>query len=122
MIIAPSWTPHAARSEVRRRRRRPWDVPVRTPPEAIPATQAGGAERAPDVAHAVIADLDAQAVSPCLASLPDPQRICIVLMDVAGYAARETAEALGYPRGTVRARVHLNGLSLTVAMARHRSW
>jgi len=28
------------------------------------------------------------------------------LMDVAGYTARETAEALDCPRGTVLARVH----------------
>jgi len=32
--------------------------------------------------------------------------VCIVLMDVAGYTARETAEVLGCPRGTVLARVH----------------
>ena len=42
----------------------------------------------------------------CLALLPEPQRVCIVLMDVAGYTAREAAEALGCPRGTVLARVH----------------
>jgi len=54
----------------------------------------------------VIARLDAQAVSRCLALLPEPQRLCIVLMDVAGYTAQETAQALGCPRGTVLARVH----------------
>src|SRR5499425_1921559 len=48
----------------------------------------------------------AQAVSRCLALLPEPQRDCLVLMDVAGYTARETGEALGCPRGTVLARVH----------------
>ncbi len=42
----------------------------------------------------------------CLALLPEPQRVCIALMDVAGYTARETADALGCPRGTVLARVH----------------
>ena len=52
------------------------------------------------------AGLDAQAVARCLAVLPEPQRVCIVLMDVAGYTARETAEVLGCPRGTVLARVH----------------
>jgi RNA polymerase sigma-70 factor (ECF subfamily) len=45
-------------------------------------------------------------VAACLALLPEPQRVCIVLMDVAGYTARETADALGCPRGTVLARVH----------------
>jgi RNA polymerase sigma-70 factor, ECF subfamily len=59
-----------------------------------------------DVADVVIAGLDAQEVSRSLALLPEPQRVCIVLMDVAGYTARETADMLGCPRGTVLARVH----------------
>ena len=58
------------------------------------------------MADVVIAGLDARAVARCLAQLPEPQRLCIVLMDVAGYTAREAAEALGCPRGTVLARVH----------------
>ena len=32
--------------------------------------------------------------------------MCIVLVDVAGYTAREAEETLGCPRGTVLARVH----------------
>jgi hypothetical protein len=32
--------------------------------------------------------------------------LCILLMDVAGYTARETAQILDCPRGTVLARVH----------------
>jgi RNA polymerase sigma-70 factor (ECF subfamily) len=94
---------NAARSEARRRRRRPWEVPAQVPPDALPAARS---EEVPDVAEVVIAGLDAQAVSRCLARLPEPQRLCIVLMDVAGYTARETAEVLGCPRGTVLARVH----------------
>jgi RNA polymerase sigma-70 factor, ECF subfamily len=94
---------NAARSEARRRRRRPWEVPAQVPPDALPAARP---EEVPDVAEVVIAGLDAQAVSRCLARLPEPQRLCIVLMDVAGYTARETAEVLGCPRGTVLARVH----------------
>jgi RNA polymerase sigma-70 factor (ECF subfamily) len=97
---------NAARSEARRRRRRPWEVPGRSLLEALPMSPADGGEAAPDVADVVIAGLDAQAVSRCLALLPEPQRVCVVLMDVAGYTARETAEALGCPRGTVLARVH----------------
>jgi RNA polymerase sigma-70 factor, ECF subfamily len=58
------------------------------------------------VADVVIAGLDAQVVSQCLGMLPEPQRVSIVLMDVAGYTAREAGEALGCPRGTVLARVH----------------
>src|SRR5262249_18572158 len=64
------------------------------------------AEAAPDVADVVIAGLDARTVSQCLARLPESQRLCIVLMDVAGYTAREAAAALGCPRGTVLARGH----------------
>ena len=97
---------NAGRSEARRRRRRPWEVPARALLDALPVVRAGGGQAAPDVADVVIAGLDAQAVSRCLALLPEQQRVAIVLMDVAGYTARETAEALGCPRGTVLARVH----------------
>jgi RNA polymerase sigma-70 factor (ECF subfamily) len=93
---------NAARSQERRRRRRPWEVPAHGLLDAVPAR----AEAAPDVADVVIAGLDARTVSQCLARLPEPQRLCIVLMDVAGYTAREAAAALGCPRGTVLARVH----------------
>jgi RNA polymerase sigma-70 factor (ECF subfamily) len=96
---------NAARSQARRRRRRPWEVPSRVPLEELPVDGTGGMH-AGDVADVVIAGLDAQAVARCLALLPEPQRACIVLMDVAGYTAREAAEALGCPRGTVLARVH----------------
>jgi RNA polymerase sigma-70 factor (ECF subfamily) len=97
---------NVARSEARRQRRRPWEVPARTLPDALALARGDGGEGAPDVAEVVIAGLDAQAVARCLAVLPEPQRVCIVLMDVAGYTARETAEVLGCPRGTVLARVH----------------
>ncbi len=97
---------NAARSEARRRRRRPWEVPAQALLDALPLGRADSGEAAPDVADVVIAGLDAQAVSRCLALLPEQQRVCIVLMDVAGYTARETAQALGCPRGTVLARVH----------------
>ena len=98
---------NAARSEARRRRRRPGEVPGLALLEVLPWSRADGGEgAAADVADVVIAGLDAQAVSRCLALLPKPQRVCIVLMDVAGYTARETAQVLGCPRGTVLARVH----------------
>ena len=97
---------NVARSEARRRRRRPWEVPARSLLDAMPAARADDGEGVPDVADVVIAGLDAQAVSRCLALLPEPQRVCIVLMDVAGYTARETAQVLRCPRGTVLARVH----------------
>ena len=97
---------NVARSQARRRRRRPWEVPGPAQPDALPRSGAGGGQGAADVADVVIASLDAAQVSRCLGLLPEPQRVCIVLVDVAGYSAREAAEALGCPRGTVLARVH----------------
>jgi len=97
---------NVARSEARRRRRRPPEVPARQLLDALPLGRGDRGEAAPDVADVVIAVLDAEEVSRCLALLPEPQRVCIVLVDVAGYSAREAADALGCPRGTVLARVH----------------
>ena len=95
-------------------------MPARALLDALPAARAdsgrGRAEVA-DVADVVIAGLDAAAVSRCLALLPEPQRLCIVLMDVAGYTARETAEMLGCPRGTVLARVHRGRRKLAQVLA-----
>jgi RNA polymerase sigma-70 factor, ECF subfamily len=108
---------NAARSEARRRRRRPREVPIQEVLDALPVGRAGGGGRAPDVADVVIADLDARAVSRCLAQLPESQRLCIVLMDVAGYTAREAAEVLGCPRGTVLARVHRGRRKLAQLLA-----
>jgi RNA polymerase sigma-70 factor (ECF subfamily) len=97
---------NAARSQVRRRRRRPWEVTGSGLLEVLPLSRADGGEGAADVADVVIAGLDAEEVSRCLGRLPEPQRVCIVLMDVAGYTAKEAAETLGCPRGTVLTRVH----------------
>ena len=97
---------NAARSQARRRRRRPWEVTGSGLLDVLPLSRADGGEGTADVADVVIAGLDAEEVSRCLGRLPEPQRVCIVLMDVAGYTAREAAEALGCPRGTVLARVH----------------
>ena len=97
---------NAARSDARRRHRRPSELPAGTLLDVLPIARPGGGEASADVADVVIAGLDAEAVARCLALLPEPQRLCIALMDVAGYTARETADALGCPRGTVLARVH----------------
>lgn len=97
---------NVARSQARRRRRRPWEVPGPALQEVLLRSWADGGVGTADVADVVIAGLDAQEVSRCLGLLPEPQRVCIVLVDVAGYTAREAAEALGCPRGTVLARVH----------------
>ena len=97
---------NVARSQARRRRRRPREVPGPSLLDVLPWSRPDGGEGAADVADVVIAGLDAEKVSRCLALLPEPQRVCLVLMDVAGYTAREAGEILGCPRGTVLARVH----------------
>ena len=108
---------NVARSQARRRRRRPWEVPAPALLEVLAWPRADGGEGAADVADVVIAGLDAAEVSRCLGLLPEPQRACLVLMDVAGYTARETAEALGCPRGTVLARVHRGRRKLAQLLA-----
>ena len=105
---------NAARSQARRRRRRPWEVAGPASLDVLLWSRTDGGE---DVADVVIAGQDAEAVSRCLALLPEPQRLCIVLVDVAGYTAREAAEALGCPRGTVLSRVHRGRRKLAQVLA-----
>lgn len=90
---------NAARSEGRRRSRRPVEVLTDTVSEQW-------ATATDDVLADVTAGLDRSAIRAALDALPEPQRLCILLMDVAGYTAAETAGVLGCPRGTVLARVH----------------
>ena len=54
---------NAARSEARRRRRRPWEMPAQARLDTLSVARADAGEPAPDVADAVIAGLDADAVS-----------------------------------------------------------
>jgi len=90
---------NTARSEARRLARRPHEL-LDADPEP-PAADSGD-----PVADAALRDLDWHAIRAGLAQLPEPQRLCIVFMDIAGYTASETAQLLGCPRGTVLARVH----------------
>jgi RNA polymerase sigma-70 factor (ECF subfamily) len=108
---------NAARSQARRRRRRLWEVPCPALLDVLPRSHTDDRESAPDVADVVIAALDAEKVSRYLGLLPEPQRVCIVLMDAAGYTAREAAEVLGCPRGTVLARVHRGRRKLAQLLA-----
>jgi RNA polymerase sigma-70 factor (ECF subfamily) len=88
---------NTARSDVRRRQARPYecfDVDLSDAPDD--ADTCGQAIRALDNAE-LYAALD---------ELAEPTRVCIVLCDLGGLTAQETADALGCPRGTVLARVH----------------
>src|SRR5215467_5517061 len=49
---------NAARSAARQRRRRPWEVPIGVPLDALPTAGTGGERYAADVADVVIAGLD----------------------------------------------------------------
>lgn len=88
---------NAARSSGRRARARP-----RETPDVDLVDRAGRADTGEEACRRVERD----AVLRALAALPEGQRVAIELVDVAGLTARETAEVLGCPRGTVLARVH----------------
>lgn len=52
-----------------------------------------------------------------LASLPDEQRLAIVLVDVEGYRVDEAAAILGVPSGTIKSRCARGRAKLAVALA-----
>jgi RNA polymerase sigma-70 factor, ECF subfamily len=87
-----------ARSEGRRRARRPAETPL--PP--FQDREAPGVS----VPEEALANIDRGSVSRALSRLPEDQRLAIVLMDLAGHSASEVADMLGCPRNTVLSRVH----------------
>jgi RNA polymerase sigma-70 factor (ECF subfamily) len=88
---------NAARSQARQRKRRPVDLRAELPEVADPG---------PDVSEAAATEIDRQVLRAALASLDERQRTALVLMDIGGLTAAETAQVLGCPRGTVLARAH----------------
>ncbi|HXV86616.1 MAG TPA: sigma-70 family RNA polymerase sigma factor [Gemmatimonadales bacterium] len=61
-----------------------------------------------------------EALWAALATLPERQRMAVVLFDVEGYSHREIAEALGVPEGTVRSHVFHARRALRDALAAWR--
>jgi RNA polymerase sigma-70 factor (ECF subfamily) len=59
-----------------------------------------------DVAEEAIGRVQRALVERALWALPEPQRVAVALMDLAGLTAAEVAKVTGSPRGTVLARVH----------------
>lgn len=59
-----------------------------------------------DAAALALARVERSAVAAALAELPDEQREAVVLVDIGGLSAREVAEAMSVPRGTILSRVH----------------
>jgi RNA polymerase sigma-70 factor, ECF subfamily len=92
-----------ARSEGRRRARRPVEAPL-TEREADLAGAPGAAGAG--VPEEAMANIDRASVSRALSRLPEDQRLAIVLMDLAGLTASEVAGMLSCPRNTVLSRVH----------------
>lgn len=69
-----------------------------------------------DVEEAAITRVQRGLVERALWTLPEPQRVAIVLMDICGLTAAETATVTEAPRGTVLARVHRGRKALTAAV------
>ncbi|WP_188196624.1 RNA polymerase sigma factor [Nonomuraea sp. SYSU D8015] len=72
------------------------------------------------------ADVASEAITHCvieaaLHSLPEEQRIAVILMDLCGFTAAEVAAITGAPRGTVLARVHRGRKKLAQAAVEVKS-
>jgi RNA polymerase sigma-70 factor (ECF subfamily) len=84
---------NACLDRIRRRAARP----------TVPLPEAGPGE--PVTERDAMADRETRMiVSEALASLPEEQRLPIVLLDVEGYSVAETAKLLGIAEGTVKSR------------------
>jgi RNA polymerase sigma-70 factor (ECF subfamily) len=101
---------NVVRNEARRQSRHPLQL---VEPTAL--VEAGGASRSSGASGMAVGqdpsrDVELaerrRAVGRALAGLPAEQRESVVLVDVVGCTAREAAELIGCPRGTVLARVH----------------
>lgn len=70
-----------------------------------------------DVEGEAITRVQLGLIEQALWAIPEPQRIAIVLMDICGLSAAETAAVTEAPRGTVLARVHRGRKSLAIQVA-----
>jgi RNA polymerase sigma-70 factor (ECF subfamily) len=98
---------NVVRSDYRRRSRRP--------AEQLQA-EAGFELRSGDhTEDAALGSIEKSAVHRALCELPAEQRIAVVLVDICGFTARETARITKSPRGTVLSRVHRGRKALATA-------
>lgn len=88
-------------------------------PEVLRSDPGADLTSASDPASEAVVRVRAAAVHDALWELPEPQRIAITLMDLAGFTAREVAELTDAPRGTVLARVHRGRKALAVHLSDH---
>lgn len=63
-----------------------------------------------------------ESLKQALETLPERQRIAVVLFDVEGYSHAEIAETLGIPVGTVRSDVFHARRTLRTALAAWKDW
>jgi RNA polymerase sigma-70 factor (ECF subfamily) len=89
---------NVARSDARRRRRRPDELLLAEMPDA--------ASSGVDVARDALDAVDRTAVRRALWELPEQQRIAIALVDICGMTTDQAARAARAPRGTILSRVH----------------
>jgi len=100
---------NAARSEYRRSQCRPQ--------EDLRA-DVSGSWAPDDVAATALTKIERGAVSAALARLSEAQRVAVVLVDIGGLSARQAAEVLDVPRGTILSRVHRGRRELAAMLER----
>ena len=98
-----------ARSDYRRRQRRPTEVLAADPGGDGPSTV--------DPAGQALGRLQREAIASAIWDLPEEQRIAVALCDLCGFTAAEVARITRSPRGTVLSRVHRGRKALAVALA-----
>ncbi len=97
-----------ARSGFRTRSRRPVEIPL--------AELGGRASEAQGPEERAIASMDRLAVEEGLMSLPEEQRIAIVLVDLVDLSVKDAAEVMGTPKGTVLSRLHRGRRALALQL------
>jgi RNA polymerase sigma-70 factor (ECF subfamily) len=109
-----SMTHHVAIDRVRKRQRRPQQVPAQALEWAPPDPPSGQ-----DVPESVLRNLQAEQVRRALRSLPSAQQQAIELAYFGGLSHLEIAAALGDPLGTVKARIRRGMDRLRSALERY---
>ena len=101
---------NACLDRIRRRQSRP----------TVPLPEEGPGE--PAVAGDAMADRElAMDIEEALATLPDEQRLAIILVDVQGYPVADAAVALGVAEGTIKSRCARGRAKLSVLLGHLRN-
>ena len=96
------------RSMLRRRARRPHEVPIEDTILVVP-------DRA-DPEREAIAALDREALHEAMWHLPEEQSTALTLVDLGGLSTAEAARVMGTPRGTVLSRLHRGRRALALLL------